>query len=417
MATSKEMGTLLGIVLVMAVVVGTTRHVHGEGQPASAAEMPDDMPGMEMPKKSNPAHPSTMSAAPPSGYAEINLNQDVQQRIGVTVGKVEQTPLAMSIRAGGSVRPDETRVAHVHLKTEGWVEKLFVAYNGQKVTAGAPMLSIYSPTFFAAQREYLSALRVAKSGLDSAGDQQTVVDTARRRLELWDIPKDEIVQLEKTGNPGKSLLLRSPISGTVLQKTAFAGQYVTVQNDLFVVADLSTVWMQAKVFQYELPHVAIGMPATVSFPSSPRHPLTGKVVFIDPVVDEASRSVQVRIELPNPDGTLLPGMFGDVVISHAMGSGLTIPTSAVIRTGERDIAFRVVSAGRFAPVVVKISPTRFADRFEVLEGLKAGDEIVTSGNFLIDSESRLEAGAGSMADMPGMAGPAMPDGREAGDKK
>jgi Cu(I)/Ag(I) efflux system membrane fusion protein len=145
--------------------------------------------------------------------------------------------------------------------------------------------------------------------------------------------------------------------------------------------------------------------------------LIGKVVFIDPVVDEMSRSVQVRIELPNPSGTLLPGMFGDVVISHAMGSGLTIPASAVIRTGERDIAFRVVSGGRFEPVVVKISPTRFADRFEVIEGLNAGDEVVTSGNFLIDSESRLEAGAGSMADMPGMAGPAKTDSRKASDKK
>jgi Cu(I)/Ag(I) efflux system membrane fusion protein len=178
-----------------------------------------------------------------------------------------------------------------------------------------------------------------------------------------------------------------------------------MQNDLFVVADLSKVWMQAKIFQYELPHVAIGMPATVSFPSTLQRTLTGKVVFIDPVVDETTRSVQVRIELLNPDGTLLPGMFGDVMISHAMGSGLTIPASAVIRTGDRDIAYRVMSGGHFSPVVVKISPTRFADRFEVLDGLKAGDEVVTSGNFLIDSESRLEAGAGSMANMPGMAAP------------
>jgi Cu(I)/Ag(I) efflux system membrane fusion protein len=408
---------LLGVVVVVAVIAGLTRHVHGEGQPASATSMPDAMPGMDMPKEPRQAPAATMSTMPPAGYAEIKINQDVQQRIGVTVGKVEQTPLTMTIRAVGIVRPDETRVAHVHLKTEGWVEKLFVAYNGQKVRAGEPMLSIYSPTFFAAQREFLSALRVAKSGLDSEGDQKTVVDTARRRLELWDIPKDEILQLEKTGNAGKSLLLRSPITGTVLQKTAFAGQYVTVQNDLFEVADLSTVWMQAKIFQYELAHVAIGMPATVSFPASSQRTLIGRVVFIDPVVDEMSRSVQVRIELPNPSGTLLPGMFGDVVISHAMGSGLTIPASAVIRTGERDVAFRVLSDGRFAPVVVKISPTRFADRFEVLEGLNAGDEVVTSGNFLIDSESRLEAAAGSMADMPGMAAPPKADSPKASDKK
>ena len=414
---TNKISKLLGVAAAVAVILGVTRYVHGEGQPASPAEMPNDMPGMDMPKNTKPVPTATTSAALPPGYAEINVNQEVQQRIGVTVGKVEQTPLTMTIRAVGIVRPDETRVAHVHLKTEGWVEKLFVAYNGQKVRAGEPMLSIYSPAFFAAQREFLSALRVAKSGLDSEGDQQTVVDTARRRLELWDIPKDEIGKLEQTEKPGKSLLLRSPISGTVLQKQAFAGQYVTLQDDLYVVADLSTVWMQAKIFQYELPHVAIGMPATVSFPSSSQRLHTGKVVFIDPVVDETSRSVQVRIELPNSNGSLLPGMFGDVVISHGMGSGLTIPTSAVIRTGERDIVFRVVSAGRFAPVEVKISPTRFADRFEVLEGLKAGDEVVTSGNFLIDSESRLEAGAGSMADMPGMAGAAKTEGARASEKK
>ncbi len=404
------------MVAVVAVIVGSARHAHGTEPPGSTNTMPADMPGMDMSNASKPASPSP-AAAPPPGYAVIDVNQDVQQRIGVTKGKVETTPLAMTVRAVGIVRPDETRIAHVHVKTEGWVKKLFVAYNGQKVRAGDPMLSIYSPTFFAAQREFLSALRVAKSGLDSEGDQKTVVDTARRRLELWDVPKDEIQKLEETGNAGMSLLLRSPISGTVLQKTAFAGQYVGMQNELFIVADLSTVWMQAKIFQYELPHVAVGMPATVSFPATSQRTLIGKVVFIDPVVDEMSRSVQVRIELPNPNGTLLPGMFGDVVISHAMGSGLTIPASAVIRTGERDIVFRVVTDGRFVPVVVTISPTRFADRFEVLEGLNAGDEVVTSGNFLIDSESRLEAGAGSMADMPGMARPAKADSQKASDKK
>ncbi len=399
---TNKLPTALGVVAAAAALLGTARLVHGAGAPASA-EMPDDMPGMVMPKKAPPAPASATTAAPPPGHARIEVARDVQQRIGVTVGKVEMTPLVVTIRAVGIVRPDETRVAHVHLKTDGWVEKLFVSYNGQKVRTGEPMLSIYSPAFFSAQREFLSALQVSKAGLDDAGDQRTVVDTARRRLELWDIPKDEIARLEQTGTPGKALLLRSPISGTVLQKTAFAGQYVTAQDDLFVVADLSRVWMQAKIFQYELPDVAVGMRATVSFPGAARPSFTGKVAFIDPVVDEASRSVQVRIELPNPNGALLPGMFGDVLLSHAMGSGLTVPASAVIRTGERDLVFRVLPGGGLAPVAVKIRPTRFIDRYQVLEGLSAGDEVVTSGNFLIDSESRLEAGADGMAGMPGMA--------------
>ena len=379
--------------------------MQAQDQAASEQAMSPDMPGMAMPKKPTDAVGSPALAASPSGYAPVALGADIEQRIGVTVGRVEETQLTMKIRAVGIVRPDETRVAHVHLKTDGWVEKLYVSFTGQKVRRGDAMLSIYSPIFFAAQREFLSALRVAKSGFDSEGDQQTIVDTARRRLELWDIPQEEISKLERTGQLGKALILRSPISGTVLEKQAFAGQYVMVANDLFVVADLSTVWVQAKIFQYELPHVAIGMPVAVTFPGASQESLTGKVVFIDPVVDEMSRSVQVRIELPNPQATLLPGMFADVTISHAMGTGLTIPSSAVIRTGERDIAFRVVSEGHFAPVIVKINPTRFAGRYQVLAGLKAGDAVVTSGDFLVDSESRLDAGGGGMADMPGMSAP------------
>jgi len=145
--------------------------------------------------------------------------------------------------------------------------------------------------------------------------------------------------------------------------------------------------VQAKIYAYELPHIELGMPASVSFPSLPMRQFTGKVVFVDPVVDEMSRTVQVRVELPNPAGEIRPGMFGDILITHAMGSGLTVPTSAVIRTGERDIVFRAVSADRFVPVQVKISPLQFEDRFEILEGLKAGDKVVTSANFLSTPEA------------------------------
>lgn len=377
----------LGQALAAAVVIGLAGHAHGQ-----MSAQPDAMPGMQM--------PASGAKAPP-GYAEVRISPEVQQRIGVTLGRVEPTPLNMTIRTVGIVQPNETRVAHIHVKTEGWVEQLYVSYTGQRVRAGEPLLSIYSPAFFAAQREFLSALQAAQVG--QLGDQRSVVEIARRRLELWDVPEQEISALEKSGKPRKSLTLRSPISGTVLEKQVFAGQYVVPQSDLYVVADLSTVWVQAKVFQYELPHVAIGMPASVSFSSVLNHSLTGKIVFIDPMVDEMSRSVQVRVELPNASGQLLPGMFADVSIAHAMGRGLTVAASAIIRTGERDVAFRVVAADRFAPVEVKIGPLGFGNRFQVLEGLSAGDQVVTSANFLIDSESRLEAGASSMAGMPGMA--------------
>jgi Cu(I)/Ag(I) efflux system membrane fusion protein len=384
-------------------------NIGGAGYAAEQGTQGAAMPGMDMPAPPSSVHDRGAEGRLPEGYAEVRIVPDVQQRIGVTLGRVERSSLSMTIRAVGIVQPNETKVAHIHVKTEGWVEKLYVSYTGQKVKAGDPLLSIYSPTFFAAQREFLSAMRAAQTGAVQLGDaqladSQALVDTARRRLELWDIPKDEIDALQKSGEPRRTLTLRSPISGTVLEKQAFAGQYVMPQSDLYVVADLSSIWMQARVFQYELPHVAVGMPVEVSVASVAAQPLAGKVVFIDPIVDEMSRSAQVRIELPNPTGQLRPGMYGDVLIAHAMGTGLTVPVSAVIRTGERDIAFRAVSTDRFVPVEVKVSPTTFADRFQVVQGLSAGDQVVTSANFLIDSESRLEAGAGSMAGMPGMGG-------------
>lgn len=392
--------TMLRLGTMMLLVLGVVLYVWGQGQ-GTAGERAGhgDMPGMEMPR---PTTAPTTTTAPLTDFAEVTLAPAVQQRIGVTLGRAEQTPLTMHIRTVGIVRPDETKVAHIHLKTEGWAEKLFVSFTGQKVKAGDPMLSIYSPAFFTAQREYLSAMQAAKSNPGGMADQQIVVEASRRRLELWDVPKQEIEALEKEGKPGKSLVLRGPISGTVLEKKVFEGQYIVPQDELYLVADLSTVWVQAKVFEYELPHIETGMSVTVALPALPTKEFTGKVVFIDPVVEETARTVQVRIELPNPDGLLKPGMFGRVLISHKMGEGLTVPTSAIIRTGERDIAFRAVAADRFVPVEVKISPLRFEDRFQVLEGLKAGDEVVTSANFLIDSESRLRAGGGSMAGMAGM---------------
>lgn len=386
--------------LAIAALIGAT----GLGGTSLAA----DVPGMAMPA----AVEKPASATTSRGLAEVQIGPDIQQRIGVALGAVEHTPLTMTIRSVGIVRANETRIAHIHLKTDGWVEKLFVGYTGQTVKAGEPMLSIYSPAFFAAQREFLAALRSAgAAGTGAAADQQIMVEVARRRLELWDVPKDAIDALEKTGRPSKSLILRSPISGTVLEKKAFEGQYVMSQGELYVVADLSTVWVQGKLFEYELEHVKIGMPATVTLAALGSRPLTGKIVFADPTVDETSRSVRVRIELSNPDGVLKPGMFGRITVSHDMGSGLTVPMSAVLRSGERDVAFVAVDSDRFVPVPVKISPLRFGDRYQVLEGLSAGDRVVTSANFLIDSESRLRAGGDAMAGMGHGSGGAKPAGQ------
>lgn len=377
----------------------TDTHTDHQGHANTASMSAGEMPGMEMPPS---AGSPTSTPAVPQGLSPVTLGPVVQQRIGVTIGTAEITPLVMAIRTVGIVRPNETRVAHIHLKTEGWVQKLFVSFTGQNVKASDPMLSIYSPAFYSAQRELLIALQAAKAV--SSPEQQIVVDAARQRLALWDVPEQDINALEKTGKTVTSLTLRSPINGTVLEKKAFEGQYVAPQDELFLIADLSTVWVQAKVYEYELPHVQLRMPATVTLPAFPDEQFTGRISFIDPTVEEPSRTVQVRIELPNEQGHLKPGMFANVLIIHEMGQGLTVPDSAVIRTGTRDLAYRAEGDGRFAPVEVKISPLHFEGRFQVLEGLKAGERVVTSANFLIDSESRLRAGGGSMAGMAGMEG-------------
>jgi membrane fusion protein, copper/silver efflux system len=343
------------------------------------------------------AAPTSTPAGVP-GHATVMIPGELQQRIGVRIGQVEKGPLRMNVRALGIVQPDETRIARVNIKTEGWVDKLFVNFVGQQVRQGDPLLSIYSPQFLSTQQELVTALRT-EGTLGGGSGQKTLTEAARRRLELWDVPADEIERLVQTGQPRKDLVLRSPIGGTVLERKVFESQYVTPDKELYVIGDLSTVWVQAMVYEYEIPHVEVGRPATVTIPSLPEREFTGKVVFIQPTVEEITRTVQVRVELPNQEGIFKPGMFAQIAILHPMGDGLLLPISAVLRTGQRDIAFRVEPGDHFVPVAVKLSPIQFGERYQVLEGLKEGEKIVTSANFLIDSESRIRLGGGGMAGM------------------
>lgn len=351
--------------------------------------------GMAMPGTGSEQPMGTPSSVP--GHATVMIPGELQQRIGVRLGQVEKGPLTMSVRAVGIVQPDETRIARVNIKTEGWVDKLFVNFLGQKVRKGDQLLSIYSPQFLSTQQELLTALRSER--LAGVPGQQTLAEAARRRLELWDVPADEIEQLIAKGQARKDLILRSPIDGTVLERKVFEKQYVTPDKELYVIGDLSTVWVQAQVYEYEIPHVELGQPATVRIASRPDRQFTGKVVFVQPTVEQVTRTVQVRIELPNPEGIFKPGMFAEIEIAHDMGEGLLVPTSAVLRLGDRDLAYRVEPNDHFVPVDLKLSAIQFGDRYQVLEGLKEGDQIVTSANFLIDSESRIRMGGGGMAGM------------------
>ena len=371
----------------------------GDEKPGSGAmdEMAG-MPGMDMPSQGG----NTTAKLGVPGYAVVVIEPGLQQRMGLSVGKVQREPLRMSVEAVGIVRPDETKTSRIHLRTNGWVEELFVNFSGQQVQKGDRLLAIYSPEFLTAQEEYLVAKgsenlqRLGKPG-------PSLVRTSLQKLKLLGVPADEIRQLEQTGESQVNLTLTSPITGTVLEKNVLEGDYITPERELYVLSDLSKIWVQAKVYQYELPHVELGTAATVTVPGMPEQKFSGKVVFVQPIVEKATRTVQVRIELPNPQGLLKPDMFVHVQIEHPMGEGLLVPASAVIRTGERQIAFRAQSGNRFVPVEVEISNMKFdEERYHVLQGLEAGDHVVTSANFLIDSESRLRHGGGGM--MPGMAG-------------
>lgn len=373
----------------------------GQGKSGSGV-MGMNMPGMDMGGMGG--EPAESSDVP--GLAAVQITPELQQRLGVMTGEVQKEQLRMSVRTVGIVRPNEKRLARVHLRTEGWIRDLFINFTGEKVEKGQKLLSIYSPQFVTTQQEYLNAVQASDKSL---------AELAHKRLELWDVPDEEINELRRAGKPKTYLTLRSPITGTVLSKNAFEDQYVTPAAELYSVADLSTVWVQAKVYEYELPHVEIGRLATVTLPALPDRRLTGAVVFVEPTVEEPARTVQVRVELSNRDGRLKPGMFAHITIEHPMGDGLLVPASAVIRTGDQDYAFRAEAGHRFMPVEVTISPFRFGNRYHILSGLSAGDRVVTSANFLIDSESRLHFGGGGMGGMAGMGGMKM--GGMKGEKK
>lgn len=361
-------------------------HAGHEGM--STADMPDmpGMPGMKMSRMPGKAEPSKLP-----GYSIVKITPERQQLIGVRSGKVERDKLLMSIRAVGIIEPDQTRLARIHTRISGWATKVHANFVGQNVEKDDPLLEIYSPDLLATQQEYL----LARSNQELPGMaqlQSRLADSSRRRLELWGVPADEILELEKTKKARDTLTLRSKISGRILERNLQEGSYVEPATELYRIADLSVVWLQAKIYEYELPHIELNQPVIVTLLSQPGAEFKGKVAFVEPVVQEMTRTVKVRVEIDNSKDLLKPGMYADLKIEHDMGEGLLIPESAVLRTGERAIAFRTLPDGRFEPVELKLG-SRFEDRLEIMGGLEAGDEVVTSAGFLIDSESRLKATA------------------------
>jgi len=329
------------------------------------------------------------------GQAAIYLSPEKQQLIGVRMGTVAHAPLTKAIRTVGQVTADETRLSRVHTKVEGWVEKLYVNFTGIQVRKGQPLLSIYSPELLATQEEYLLSLRAQKRLKKSPFTEvsrggESLLAATRRRLELWDVPDAEIRRIEKAGKPFRAITLYAPASGFVMQKNVIEGQKVDSATDLLVIADLSEIWVQAEFYEQDAALVHVGDRAALTAASYPGQTWTGAIDYIFPSVDPQTRTLRARVRFQNPGLLLKPGMYVEVMLEKDLGHRLTVPEEAVLDSGTRQIVFVALGDGHFAPREVKLGQ-KVTGKREILSGLKPGDKIVVSGNFLIDSESRLKS--------------------------
>lgn len=326
----------------------------------------------------------------------IRIDPVTIQNMGVRYGNVVRKPLTRSIRTYGNITYDETRRYVVNIKFNGWIEKLFVDFVGETVRKGAPLFKIYSPDLISAQQEYLLAAqqmrRLPQTAVLSPArrDAQRLFDAARTRLEYWDLTADQIEAIARKGAVFKTLTIYSPAAGVVTRKEAYEGHYVTAGAHQFEIADLSTVWVDVDIYEYELPWVRKGMPARMELPYQPGKAFNGQVLFIYPYLDAQSRTARLRLAFDNQDGRLKPGMYANVYLqSQLPGDTLVIPQEAVIDSGVRRIVFLARDKGKFQPREVDLGVEGDDYEVQVLDGLQEGDKIVVSGQFMLDSESRL----------------------------
>lgn len=336
----------------------------------------------------------------------VMISPERQQLIGVKMVDVKRMDLVKTIRAVGKLEFDEQKQVTVTTKIEGWIEQLYVDYTGKLVHKGQPMFTIYSPDLVAAQQEYLLALKskqyLADSPLpESRESSQTLIDAAKKKLQLWDMTDRQIEELEKSGTVMKAITIYSPATGFVVEKKAVQGAKIMPGENIFTLADLSTIWLIADIYEYELPFIKIGQAAKITLSNLLEKRFTGKITYIYPALEEATRTAKVRFELSNPEFRLKPGMFANAELQIPYGRKLVIPDNALIDTGIKQLVILAEADGHFTPKEVKIG-VKIDDYAEVLSGVSAGDKVVTNANFLIDSESQMKSALSQMGSMPGM---------------
>lgn len=341
-------------------------------------------------------------AGVPSGYAPVTLDPARASALGIKTTEVVERDFARTVRTVGAITLDETRTSHVHSKVRGWIDTIHVNFVGHKVKAGEALCSIYSQDVYAAELEFLSVLDRTQNRSAPTGEfareeqraQQQLLDAARRRLSLWDVPRSEIERLESSREAKKTFPLLAPRSGTVVDKQALDGMFVDPSVELYTLSDLGRVWALADLYEADVSSVHLGDVARLTIEGVDA-PIEAKVSFLSPTVDEATRTLKVRFELANPDGKLRPGAFATVAMDLGSSRALAVPENAVIRTGTRAIVF--VAHGERAehlqPREIKVGPI-IGDFYRVDGGLEAGERVATGAQFLLDSESRLRASGG-----------------------
>lgn len=343
-----------------------------------------------------PVHEDELQGAsepPAKGLATVSIDPGRQQLIGLRTVSVTQGLVAGTWRTVGRVQIDPTRVRRTNTKVEGYVERLYVDFVGRPVRQGEPLYSLYSPSLLAAEGEYVLALQtreaLAQAGAATASGD-TLVASARRKLELWDVPAEELDRLEHTRQPAKTLTVLSPISGVVTAKNVVEGTRLNPGDSPYEITDLAVVWVMADAYETDLAQVRLGMPASLVLPAYPNRTFTGTVAFVDPLLDPRTRTTKVHLHFANPSRELMPEMFGEVRLEGAGRQGLRIPADAVVRSGTTDVVFLSLGDGRFEPREVHLGAGN-DDLVEVVSGLEVGQEVVTRATFLVDSESQLRA--------------------------
>ena len=327
------------------------------------------------------------------GGVHIRIDPVTQQNMGLRTAEVVEGQLRNTIRTYGHITYDETRTVQVNLKTSGWIEKIHVDFTGKNVQKDQPLFELYSPELVAAQEEYLSTYRSVRrtSSLPSSSIKNDLLASARRRLQYFDVAESEIRTIEKNGFANKTLTIRSPSSGIVIDKNAEEGSYLKAGTTVYRIADLSRVWLEAHIFEYELPWVFEGQEVEMRIPYQPGKIYNGRVSFVYPYLQQKTRDVVIRLEFENPDLALKPDMYADVWIkTGSTDKGLIIPSEAVIRSGERNIVFVAQAHGKFMPRNVNLGLSVDDGMVQVLSGVAPGESVVISGQFLLDSESKLK---------------------------